>query len=117
MKQEFGPWMMRAFRVLAKLKGLRGTALDLFGHTEERRTERALIGEYEALVRELIGGLDHAEAELAVELANLPDDIRGYGHVKENNLKGVRDQMERVADARGVSRGRQDATRSVVGMA
>jgi indolepyruvate ferredoxin oxidoreductase len=76
--------------VLAKLKFLRGTAFDVFGRTEERRTERALIVEYQALVRELIGGLSAQNRELALELANLPDGIRGYGHVKENNLKGVR---------------------------
>jgi indolepyruvate ferredoxin oxidoreductase len=77
-------------RVLAKLKFLRGTAFDPFGRTEERRHERALIGEYEALVRELASGANAGNLALAVELANLPDGIRGYGHVKENNLKAVR---------------------------
>jgi indolepyruvate ferredoxin oxidoreductase len=90
VKKKYGPWILSAMRVLAKLKFLRGTAFDVFGKTEERRTERALIGEYEALVRELIGGLSVQKHALAVELANLPDGIRGYGHVKENNLKGVR---------------------------
>lgn len=90
IKKKYGPWVFNAMHMLAKLKFLRGTALDPFGKTEERRTERALIGEYEALVRELIGGLTAQKRELAMELANLPDGIRGYGHVKENNLKGVR---------------------------
>jgi len=90
IKKKYGPWILSAMRVLAKLKFLRGTAFDVFGKTEERRTERALIGEYEALVRELILGLSVQKHALAVELANLPDGIRGYGHVKENNLKGVR---------------------------
>jgi indolepyruvate ferredoxin oxidoreductase len=90
VKKKYGPWILSAMRVLAKLKFLRGTAFDVFGKTEERRTERALIGEYEALVSELIGGLSVQKHALAVELANLPDGIRGYGHVKENNLKGVR---------------------------
>jgi indolepyruvate ferredoxin oxidoreductase len=90
IKKKYGPWILSAMRVLAKLKFLRGTAFDVFGKTEERRTERALIGEYEALVHELIGGLSVQKHALAVELANLPDGIRGYGHVKENNLKGVR---------------------------
>jgi indolepyruvate ferredoxin oxidoreductase len=90
VKKKYGPWMFRAMHMLAKLKFLRGTAFDVFGNTEERRTESALIGEYEALVRELIGGLTTQKRDLAVELANLPDAIRGYGHVKENNLKGVR---------------------------
>jgi indolepyruvate ferredoxin oxidoreductase len=90
VKKQYGPWMMSAFRTLAKMKFLRGTALDVFGKTDERRTERALIGEYEALVRELIGGLKAGKLALAIELANLPDGIRGYGHVKENNLRAVR---------------------------
>jgi indolepyruvate ferredoxin oxidoreductase len=90
IKKKYGPWILSAMRVLAKLKFLRGTAFDVFGKTDERRTERALIGEYEALVHELIGGLSVQKHALAVELANLPDGIRGYGHVKENNLKGVR---------------------------
>jgi indolepyruvate ferredoxin oxidoreductase len=82
--------MLSAMHVLAKLRFLRGTALDVFGKTEERRTERALIVEYEALVRELIGGLTAEKRALAIELANLPDGIRGYGHVKDNNLRAVR---------------------------
>ncbi|MEM5338562.1 indolepyruvate ferredoxin oxidoreductase family protein [Paraburkholderia azotifigens] len=90
VKKQYGPWMLNAMHVLAKMKFLRGTALDVFGKTEERRTERALIVEYEVLVRELIGGLTAGNRALAVELANLPDGIRGYGHVKDNNLKGVR---------------------------
>ncbi|MFL9873658.1 indolepyruvate ferredoxin oxidoreductase family protein [Paraburkholderia megapolitana] len=90
VKKQYGPWVFSAMRVLAKLKFLRGTGLDVFGKTEERRTERALIGEYEALVRELVGSLSPQKRALAIELASLPDGIRGYGHVKENNLKGVR---------------------------
>jgi len=90
VKKQYGPRMLSAMRMLAKLKFLRGTALDPFGRTEERRHERALIGEYEALMREVIGGLSEANLPLAVELANLPDAVRGYGHVKENNLKATR---------------------------
>jgi indolepyruvate ferredoxin oxidoreductase len=90
VKKQYGPWMLNAMHVLAKMKFLRGTALDVFGKTEERRTERALIVEYEVLVHELIGGLTAEKRALAVELANLPDGIRGYGHVKDNNLEGVR---------------------------
>ena len=97
IKKQYGPWMLSAFKVLAKLKALRGTALDPFGKTEERRTERALIGEYEALVRELIGGLRQENLALAIELANLPDGIRGYGHVKENNLRAVRAKWNDLA--------------------
>jgi indolepyruvate ferredoxin oxidoreductase len=87
IKQEFGSWMLPAFKVLAKLKVLRGTKLDLFGYTKEREIERALIGEYEALVDELLAGLTAANHGLAVKLASVPDDIKGYGHVKDAHLE------------------------------
>ena len=86
IKQEFGAWMLPAFRMLAKLKGLRGTRFDIFGYTQERKTERALIGQYEALVAELLKGLTPANHALAVKLAAIPDDIKGYGHVKDAHL-------------------------------
>jgi indolepyruvate ferredoxin oxidoreductase len=85
-KTEFGPWMMTAFRVLAKLKRLRGTPFDPFGMTEERRTERRLISEYEATVSELLERLDRDNHKFAVEIANIPDHIRGFGHVKRRHL-------------------------------
>ncbi|VTU38926.1 2-oxoacid ferredoxin oxidoreductase [Variovorax sp. PBL-H6] len=89
-KQKFGPAMLTGFRLLAKLKGLRGTALDPFGRTDERRTERALVGEYRASIEELLSGLDASNHALALEIASLPEQIRGYGHVKERNLKAAR---------------------------
>ena len=89
-KQKFGPGMLTGFRVLAKLKGLRGTALDIFGRTEERKTERALIGEYRASVEEVIAGLNAANHDTALAIASLPEQIRGYGHVKERNLAAAR---------------------------
>jgi indolepyruvate ferredoxin oxidoreductase len=90
IKQPFGPWMRTAFTWLARLKRLRGTALDPFGRTEERRTERALIGEYRSTVEELIAGLRADRLAQAVEIASLPEDIRGYGHVKARHLAAVR---------------------------
>ncbi|CAN5821621.1 indolepyruvate ferredoxin oxidoreductase family protein [soil metagenome] len=86
IKQEFGAWILPAFKMLAKLKGLRGTAFDPFGYTQERKAERALIPSYEALVEELLAGLTAANHALAVKLASVPDEIKGYGHVKEANL-------------------------------
>jgi indolepyruvate ferredoxin oxidoreductase len=86
-KRTYGPWMLTAFRLLARLRGLRGTAFDIFGHTAERRTERRLIGEYEALLDELAAGLTQQNHAGAVELAALPLEIRGFGHVKEANLR------------------------------
>jgi indolepyruvate ferredoxin oxidoreductase len=90
MKREFGPWVGRVFPLLARLKVLRGTALDIFGHTAERRMERALIDEYEAEMRKAAGALTASNHAAAVELASLPAQIRGFGHVKEANLEKVR---------------------------
>jgi indolepyruvate ferredoxin oxidoreductase len=86
-KRKFGPWMMTAFRFLAGLKGLRGTALDIFGRTPERRMERQLIVDYFALIEEIVATLTPANHRIAVALAAVPEHIRGYGHVKETHLK------------------------------
>ncbi len=96
VKKRYGPWMRQAFGVLAKLKGLRGTALDPFGRTEERRTERALIGEYRACIDELLAGLTAEKLALAVDIARIPEGIRGYGHVKERHLKAARAQWNQL---------------------
>jgi indolepyruvate ferredoxin oxidoreductase len=90
VKQPFGPWMRKAFGVLAKMKGLRGSALDPFGRTEERRSERALITEYQACIDELLRTLTAGKLELAAEIARIPEEIRGYGHVKERHLAAAR---------------------------
>jgi indolepyruvate ferredoxin oxidoreductase len=89
-KREFGPWILTAMRLLARLKGLRGTALDIFGYSEERRTERRLIADYEALMEEILAGLTPDNHALAVELAAIPEKIRGFGHVKEAHLKAAK---------------------------
>jgi indolepyruvate ferredoxin oxidoreductase len=90
VKKEYGAWMLRAFGLLARLKCLRGTVFDVFGYSAERRMERALIGEYTATVEELIAGLDAGNHALAVELAQIPEHIRGFGHVKEAHLERAR---------------------------
>jgi indolepyruvate ferredoxin oxidoreductase len=87
LKRQFGPWMMTAFKMLAKFKGLRGGPLDIFGKTEERRHERQLIEDYIKLIDEICAKLAPNNHALAVELARIPDQIRGYGHVKERSLK------------------------------
>jgi indolepyruvate ferredoxin oxidoreductase len=89
-KSEFGPWVMTAFRILARLKGLRGTALDLFGRSEERRTERQLIADYERTMDELLARLDRDCHATAVAIASIPEEIRGYGHVKARHLKAAK---------------------------
>ncbi len=82
VKSEFGPWMMRAFGVLARFKALRGTPLDPFGHTEERRMERRLIAEYEADIDRVQAAQTPETRDIAIALAELPLAIRGFGHVK-----------------------------------
>ncbi len=89
-KMSFGPWMMKVFEVLAKLKGLRGTVLDPFGYTAERRTERQLVRDYEALLDEVIAGLTPDNHHLAVGLAVIPEKIRGFGPVKMRHLKAAK---------------------------
>jgi indolepyruvate ferredoxin oxidoreductase len=84
-KRAYGQWMLGAFRVLAKLRRLRGTAFDIFGRTAERRMERQLVAEYETVLDEIAKGLTSQNHAVAIELAALPMEIRGYGHVKESN--------------------------------
>jgi len=95
-KMRFGPWMLGMFGILARLKGLRGTALDIFGRTEERRMERALIGEYEQTVATLLAGLTRDNLALAVEIASLPEPIRGYGHIKATSVAAARAKRDEL---------------------
>ncbi|MEE9453879.1 MAG: indolepyruvate ferredoxin oxidoreductase family protein [Paracoccaceae bacterium] len=83
VKSEFGPWMMKAFGMLAKMKGLRGTMFDPFGRTAERKMERALIVEFENTMDMVQAGLTPATHDIAIQLAALPLEIRGFGHVKQ----------------------------------
>jgi indolepyruvate ferredoxin oxidoreductase len=85
-----------AFGVLAKLKGLRGGAFDIFGYTAERKTERALIGEYKASIDEVLRGLDAGNLAQAAEIARIPEEIRGYGHVKARHLATARPRWEKL---------------------
>jgi len=89
-KIKFGPWMGGIFKVLSQLKFLRGTALDVFGYTAERRMERGLIAEYEAVVEKLLAKLSPANHSLAVQIASIPEDIRGFGHIKTRNVAAAR---------------------------
>jgi indolepyruvate ferredoxin oxidoreductase len=89
-KLTFGPWMFRVFKVLAKFKFLRGTPFDPFGHTAERRTERALIRDYEKMLDEILAKLGPDNHAIAVALASVPEKIRGFGHVKQRHLKAAK---------------------------
>jgi indolepyruvate ferredoxin oxidoreductase len=101
-KMTFGPWLMGAFRVLAKGKRLRGTPFDPFGYTHERRTERRLVRDYEALMEELLAKLTPQNHAVAVGLAGLAQKIRGFGHVKARNLDAAKkEEAELLARFRG----------------
>ncbi|MBN7756843.1 indolepyruvate ferredoxin oxidoreductase family protein [Nitratireductor aquimarinus] len=95
-KSAFGPWMMTAFRLLAGLKGLRGTALDFFGRTEERRMERRLLAEYEGDLDRIEALLSPERAEAAVALASVPSLIRGFGYIKEGNAEKAAGERARL---------------------
>ncbi len=92
-KRQFGPWVNTAFQLLARLRFLRGSKLDIFGYTEERRTERALIEDYRQRLDSWLADLDNTNYDKVVEWAALPDMIRGYGHVKERNIKAYRERL------------------------
>src|SRR3954466_3038964 len=89
-KMRFGGWILPVFRMLKSLRGLRGTPLDIFGYTEERRTERALIGEFQATVEGLLGRLAPGNHALAVEIASLPQERPGFGYITMRNLAAAR---------------------------
>jgi len=99
IKQKMSPHMVLVFKVLAQLKFLRGTALDLFGRTEERQTERALIQEYKEAILELLASLNSENHALAVKMANVTEQIKGFGHVKEKHLAGAMLQWQSAMDA------------------
>ncbi len=100
-KRTFGPWMLKFLRFLAKFKFLRGTKLDIFGYTAERRMERQLIGDYEKMVEELLARLNPENHELAVKIAQIPEFIRGFGYVKMAHVeKAKQEEAELVAGLR-----------------
>jgi indolepyruvate ferredoxin oxidoreductase len=96
VKAEFGSWMWRAFKLLAKAKGLRGGSFDVFGYTNERKMERALIVEYRELLAGLLANLTVENLATCVELASLPEKIRGFGHVKEAAVATYRQDKARL---------------------
>jgi indolepyruvate ferredoxin oxidoreductase len=99
VKREYGPWMFPAFKVLSKLRFLRGSALDVFGYTQERRTERQLIADYEKTVDELLAKLTPENHALAVQIASIPEEIRGFGHVKARHLAAAKAKEAKLLEA------------------
>jgi indolepyruvate ferredoxin oxidoreductase len=98
-KRTLGPWVFAGLRVMATLKFLRGTPFDPFGWTAHRRRERALIGEYEATLDALLVGLAPDNRDLAIEIASLPEGIRGYDLVKDRHLADVESKQRELMDA------------------
>jgi indolepyruvate ferredoxin oxidoreductase len=96
IKQPYGSWVGSVFPILAKLRFLRGSMLDPFGHTEERKTERALIEQYCATITSLCASLDAKNLSLVTEIARIPEEIRGYGHVKERHLHNAKEKEARL---------------------
>ncbi|MEJ8824570.1 indolepyruvate ferredoxin oxidoreductase family protein [Variovorax humicola] len=99
VKRPYGPWIKTVYRWLAKAKGLRGTALDVFGYTQERRDERAAIGEFIELARRVANELTPEHLATAIEIARLPQSVRGFGHVKERNHAAAAKQQQRLLAA------------------
>ncbi len=95
-KIKFGPWVFPVLEVLAKFKGLRGKSYDPIGWTAERREERRLIAEYETTIADLSARLNSANAAAATDVARIPEEIRGFGHVKERSLKHARARRARL---------------------
>jgi indolepyruvate ferredoxin oxidoreductase len=95
-KYELGPWVLPVLRVLAKLRWLRGRKLDPFGWSADRRLERELLARYESLLERIAAELDESRFELALELARLPEQVRGYGPIKSAAAKGARAAEENL---------------------
>ncbi|MGA9334648.1 MAG: indolepyruvate ferredoxin oxidoreductase family protein [Rudaea sp.] len=98
-KAEYGSWVFTAFRLLARLRGLRGTRFDVFGYTAERKQERRLIADYFVMLDEVIAGLNQDNHLLAVEIASIPEQIRGYGHVKHAHWLKAQARRDALLDA------------------
>jgi indolepyruvate ferredoxin oxidoreductase len=109
-KISLGPWFRPAFRTLVTMRRLRGTALDPFGRTEVRREERALLAEYRGVITRLAEGLTEGNHARAVEIAGLPDMVRGYEDVK---LRNVREYRARLAELLAESWSAESHARSV----
>ncbi|MDW6024990.1 indolepyruvate ferredoxin oxidoreductase family protein [Mesorhizobium sp. BAC0120] len=97
-KSSFGPWMMRGFRVLAALRPLRGTPLDIFGRSEDRRMERRLLAEYQGDLDLILKLISPAKIEAAAALASAPQLIRGYGHVKQASAARAAEERKRLLE-------------------
>uniref|UniRef100_UPI003A927BDE indolepyruvate ferredoxin oxidoreductase family protein n=1 Tax=Marinobacter segnicrescens TaxID=430453 RepID=UPI003A927BDE len=98
-KRKFGPWMFRAFKVLARLRSLRGTPIDPFRYSADRKLDRAMLKDYQALVNRIQKELNANNYDTFLQLAELPADVRGYGPVREQAAKAIRDKQQQLYKA------------------
>ena len=98
-KIEFGPWIMKFFKILTKFKSLRGTFFDIFGYTQERKTERRLIEEYEVTITLILKNLSKENYDLATEIASVPLKIRGFGHIKQRSIDKAQNTFQKLMSA------------------
>jgi indolepyruvate ferredoxin oxidoreductase len=99
IKQKMGPPTLLIFKMLSRFKWLRGTAFDVFGQSKERQTERALIQQYTSSIQGVLNSLTENNHALAVTFAKVPEQIKGFGHVKERNLEAALIQWKHCLDA------------------
>ena len=98
VKRVYGQWILRVFPLLAKLKFLRGTAFDVFGYSRERRLERQLIIDYKSAIERIATALDEHCFDTVLKIAQLPERVRGYGHVKEKSIIQFGKQLQALLD-------------------
>ncbi|HEY1382904.1 MAG TPA: DUF6537 domain-containing protein, partial [Dongiaceae bacterium] len=101
VKRAFGPWVLRVFTFIARLKGLRGTFLDPFGYSAERRSERALIMEYRRRVEASLEKLAPGNLATAIAIAEVPEDIRGFGPIKQRSLEAAQKKWAELERSSG----------------
>ncbi len=95
-KSTYGPWVFKVFKILAKGKALRGTIFDIFGYTAERRMERQMVLDFEITMGKVLPQLTPNNHAIACQIAALPQTVRGFGHVKERNLKVAREAEKKL---------------------
>jgi len=99
VKRKYGPSVLWGFKLLSRMRFLRGSVFDVFGYTEERRIERALVKQYQDSISEVMATFAPGTHSLALEIARIPEKIKGYGHVKERHLKAAREQWDGLMQA------------------
>ena len=110
VKQAFGAWMLPVFKGLAKLRFLRGTAFDFFGRTQERRQERQLVVDYRQFVEDLLSRFDSIDFDAALGLARIPEQIRGFGHVKQASFEAAKVRRQALLEKLGQKLSQQTAS-------